>query len=379
MFGFVGEMFSNGFKKTANRAERFTHYRGDRIVQFWTKNNRPLKMLGFMTGSFVVYASAVSIRRKFDNESITSLSSQSDAWLAREYQQTVGPRLQQAIETAFFYAQNGNISLLDPHLDVIAEIIIENPAYKKFIKYDQPMRFAMDTYFDVEHGGMTDDDNSSGDVLSVSTSKSEKVAPQSESQSNTESTVKLSMDSKDLQKQQLVQKVDEQGNVREIEFSNQLDYIRHLCVVRRCEKVYHRALRHAQKGNVTQCAQILAELWEYAENYDYPVMIADLAHHKHDQPWRLTPNELHAIMRLCHSQYAKYLIEAGQRVGEKVDLQGMNKMRMDEVNQKLLHLVHDNLEKARVYAEKFGVLNEDIQMLLNKVWMEKKNYNIQQV
>ena len=153
MFGFVGEMFNRAFKPAANKFEHAAYHTGDRIVHFWTKQNRPLKILGVMGGSFVIVAGIV-INRRIQQNYMALNPSSANAYFANEYNQTILPRLQQAVNTAFKYAENGNISLLDPHLDTIAEIVIQYPQFKPFVKYEQSMQFPMDTYFDGQNGGL---------------------------------------------------------------------------------------------------------------------------------------------------------------------------------------------------------------------------------
>ena len=167
----------------------------------------------------------------------------------------------------------------------------------------------------------------------------------------------LSMDKQDLH----------QMNEKVLRFENQLDYIRHVGVIRRCEKLYGRATRHAQKGNVKQCAQILAELWEYVNNYTMPVTIQN----ENGQQYELEADDLTNTMKLCHTQYAKYLINAAKRIGEQVDRTDINELKMKEINKRLLNMVQSNLEKAKVYAEKYRVF-EDVSNELQTVWTAKK-------
>ena len=177
----------------------------------------------------------------------------------------------------------------------------------------------------------------------------------------------LSMDSKELE-QELLKNLKELNGERVIKFENQLDYIRHVCVVRRCEKIYFRGMRHAEKGNVQECAEILAELWEYVCNYEMPVIIANEDGVKH----RLQENDLMDVMRICHKQYARYLINAASRIGDEVDKNDINKLMEKNMNKTLLNLVYKNLEKARIYAEKYNVFGDDVKSELQGVWKTKE-------
>merc|ERR1712032_1575583 len=152
-----------------------------------------------------------------------------------------------------------------------------------------------------------------------------------------------------------------------IRFENQLDFIRHVAVIRRCEKLYFRAIRYAQKGNVQECSQILAELWEYVCCYEMPIIIA----FDDKKNRRLQEEDLLAVMKNCHRNYAKYLIKSANDIGDKLDRNGINKMMMDDVNKKLLAMVRKNLENARVYAEKYGVL-QGIDHELKTTWEHKQ-------
>ena len=177
----------------------------------------------------------------------------------------------------------------------------------------------------------------------------------------------LSMNEKELKKQLKVSS-DARTKNKMIQFENQLDYIRHVCVIRRCEKLYFRAIRHAQKGNVQECGQILAELWEYVCNYEMPIIIADGEGTHHH---RMQEEDLYAIMKVCHRNYAQYLINTAKDIGDKVDRRGINKMMIADMNKKLLNMVWKNLENARIYAEKYDVLQE-IERELKTTWQAKQ-------
>merc|ERR1712228_88418 len=299
----------------------------------------------------------MGINRRIQQNSLNPSSA--SAYFSNEYNQSILPRLQQAINTAFKYAENGNISLLDPHLDTIAEIVIEYPQFKSFVKYNKTMQFPINTYFDAQNGGLpiieqsnqqnTDNDNEQHIML------------QSE-YSDTASMI-LSMNESELRK------LDETKNESSemIEFENQLDYIRHVCVIRRCEKLYFRAIRHSQKGNVAECAQILAELWEYVCCYEMPIIIKN----DNGQMHKMQEDDLLIIMKLCHRNYAQYLIDSAKNIGDKVDRNGINKMMINDMNKKLLNMVWKNLENARIYAEKYNVLN-DIKDELKTAWQLKQ-------
>lgn len=153
-----------------------------------------------------------------------------------------------------------------------------------------------------------------------------------------------------------------------VHFENQLDYIRHLCVIRRCEKVYFRAIRHAQKGNVQECSQILAEIWEYVDGYGYPLIIEGEGGNR----LQLKEEDLVNVMRLCHRNYAGYLIDCAKRIGDSVDRRQMNGAKMHDVNKQLLSMVWKNLENARIYAEKYNVSDDDVQLELRGVWEHKQ-------
>mmetsp|Transcript_58912 Transcript_58912/g.93721 ORF Transcript_58912/g.93721 Transcript_58912/m.93721 type:complete len:107 (+) Transcript_58912:1-321(+) len=99
-----------------------------------------------------------------------------------------------------------------------------------------------------------------------------------------------------------------------------------------------------------------------------PLIIGDA----NGESWKLKEQDLNAMMSECHAEYAKYLIGAANRVGEKLDTKDMNKMRMVDVNQKLLNMVYSNLEKARVYADKYDVLTDEIVNELQGVWQQKQ-------
>ena len=96
-------------------------------------------------------AGALVSNRKMQNGSLIP----SESWVGEQYKGDILPRLQQAVDTAFKYAQNGNISLLDPHLDTIAEIVIQYPQFRYFVKYKEALKFPKSTYFDATNGGMT--------------------------------------------------------------------------------------------------------------------------------------------------------------------------------------------------------------------------------
>ena len=155
-----------------------------------------------------------------------------------------------------------------------------------------------------------------------------------------------------------------------VQFENQLDYIRHLCVIRRCEKIYFRAIRHAQKGNVQECSQILAEVWEYVHGYELPLLIQQ---DEESSPIELTEEDLNDVMRLCHRNYAQYLIDCAKRIGESVDRRNLNQRKIGDVNQQLLSMVWKNLENARIYAEKYNVLDGEVQNELQSVWQNKQD------
>jgi len=109
-----------------------------------------------------------------------------------------------------------------------------------------------------------------------------------------------------------------------------------------------------------------AELWEYVCCYEMPIIIAF-----DDKNRRLQEEDLLAVMKNCHRNYAKYLIKSANDIGDKLDRNGINKMMMDDVNKKLLAMVRKNLENARVYAEKYDVL-QGIDHELKTTWEHKQ-------
>ena len=159
------------------------------------------------------------------------------------------------------------------------------------------------------------------------------------------------------------------GQEESVQFENQLDYIRHLCVIRRCEKIYFRAIRHAQKGNVQECSQILAEVWEYVDGYDLPLIIQDDG----GKTMKLVEEDLVNVMRLCHRNYAQYLIDCAKRIGESVDRRHLRQTKIGDVNKQLLSMIWKNLENARIYAQKYNVFDDEVQNQLQSVWQQKQN------
>eukprot|EP01083_Nonionella_stella_P273259 926896_1 len=361
MFGFVGEMFNAGFKPVARSFERTVHNRGDGVVRFMTKSNRPLKILGFMTGSFVIAAGGIVINRKLQMEQIIPPVSP----FSNEYKTQILPRLQQALDTAFKYAQNGNIALLDPQLESIAEIVIEYPQFKRFVKYTQSMTFPKDTYFDAQHGGLPVQhiENKTSNNDDEKSDTSQVIVVQSESDTV---SMLLSMDQQELQKEIL--KSMDKASQGVITFENQLDYIRHLCVIRRCEKIYQRGMRHAQKGNVQQCADVLAELWEYVCAYEVgPIIIGD----GEGNTYKLTEEDLYRVMRSCHSNYVQYLINCAKTIGNHIDRKGLKKERETDMHRSLMGMVWKNLENARLYAEKYNIFDDEFKNEVKQVWKQK--------
>eukprot|EP01084_Bolivina_argentea_P153234 267185_1 len=366
MFGVIGELFNKGFKPIANKFEHKVTHSGDNIVHFWTKSNRPLKILGFMTGSFCIVSGSMVIHRKLQlNESIIpEIKPLAGTYFQNEYNTTILPRLQQAIDTAFKYAQNGNISLLDPHLDTIAEIVIEYPQFKKFVKYNKPLEFPINTYFNGKNNQLITQNEPIENTENESDSKP--ILLQSQTQSSDTATMILSMNEKEL-KNALLENTNLKNDM--IKFENQLDYIRHLCVIKRCEKIYFRAIRYAQKGNVEKCAGLLAELWEHVCKYDVGAIIIA---NKDDKKYKLEEDDLLSVMKLCHRNYVQYLINSAKQIGDKVDRKGMKNDMIVDANRKLLTMVWKNLENARLYAEKYNVFEQDVKNELKNVWKQKE-------
>ena len=69
-------------------------------------------------------------------------------------------------------------------------------------------------------------------------------------------------------------------------------------------------------------------------------------------------------MKVCHRNYAKYLIDSAKDIGDKVDRKRVNKMMQNDMNKKLLN-------NARIYAEKYNVL-DDIKNELQTAWRQKQ-------
>ena len=145
MFGFVGELFNKGFTGPAKKFSKKVNYSGDNIVNFWTKSNRPIKLLGFMGGSFILVSGGAIINRKMRTSQIIPPVIENRNL---HDPNAIYPRLQTGLSTAYRYALNGNIKLLDNELDAIAEIVIQYPEFKKFVKYKQPLQFSAGTYID---------------------------------------------------------------------------------------------------------------------------------------------------------------------------------------------------------------------------------------
>merc|ERR1712087_1052973 len=211
----------------------------------------------------------------------------------------------------------------------------------------ESLKFPKATYFDVENGGMKRTNASKQLVQTVD----EEIETENQVAVTSDKLTANTLSTNPEEFEQEMVRIKASHDASTMQFENQLDYIRHLCVIRRCEKIYHRAIRHAQKGNVQECSQILAEVWEYVDGYEYPLIIAD----GNGKRFELKEEDLQNVMRLCHRNYAGYLIDCARHIGESVDRRHMNKNKLQDINRQLLSMVWKNLENARVYAEKYNV------------------------
>lgn len=183
-----------------------------------------------------------------------------------------------------------------------------------------------------------------------------------------------------------------------LHFRNQIEYINYIGVSQRCNMLFNRAKRQSKRGNVVDCAALLAQLWEMVDSHDRSLYVP--FYQKNDDNEQvesfdirnpiilnsdnngsinnrkmveLTTNELLLIMRDAHLGYVNYLVNETRNIGNRDQDKILLRRNKEIADKRLLTLVYQNIENIKHYAKRYSIYDETIKQQLKDIWAQKES------